>query len=134
MKDLIEYINEGAETKHIERIDSTLENGDWSKVSTPTLPVDCWIIEDDFPMGGNSTLKKILTNYDITYKMKRKKAGYFDDKFAVLDIDTEEKWKVYLILNKALCHGKGYSHIDGVSTNPAANKAFDSSIDNVKIL
>ena len=134
MKSILEFITEGIEEDHIQRIDQSLSDNDWSKVKVPTLPCDCWIIQDDFPMDGNRTLKKILTNYGIEYKIKSKKSDYFSDKFAVLDIDTEEKWKVYLILNKSLCHGKGYNHLGGISTSSSANNAFNLSIENVKIL
>ena len=134
MKSIINFITEGIAENHIQRIDQSLSDNDWSKIKTPNLPCDCWIIEDDFPMDGNRTLKKILSNYGIEYKMKSKKSGYFSDKFAVLNIDTEEKWRIYLILNKSLCHGKGYEHLEGVSTDSSVNTAFNLSINNVKIL
>ena len=139
MKSLTEILNEsllneGIAEDHIQRIDQSLSDNDWSKIKIPSLPCDCWIIEDDFPMDGNRTLKKILSNYGIEYKMKSKKSGYFNDKFAVLEVDDENKWKVYLILNKALCHGHGYDHLQGISTKEDANKAFNDSIGFVKIL
>lgn len=138
MKSIVDFLNEGLSTvskEHIEHISNSLEKNNFQKIDYPQFPVDCWIMEDDWPMWGNKTLKEICTNFGITYKMKKKPAEFnFKDKYAVLDIDNEEKWKIFLILNRILARGRGYNALDGgISTDSKANDCWKKTIGSIDI-